>query len=254
MAEFKFNCPQCGQTIEADESARGLVAECPYCSKGIVVPKKSFLAFSRDGENTDSDKHSKSEAQRVSSHQYVFCGGMVFDCGTPDSENNHETKISLEEAKEREQQFRLEQTYICTHCGTSTNSPQKAPAWVGCLLVLGAFFMGGLIGMINSLAGIVVFIFYICFGLFTLAKGNRMRCRNCGKLDTMISVTSPQGKRLFKETGQDAGMTDSPFPLPVQPQQQDVSERLNKIQKLLDDGMISAEEYDIQRKRILESL
>lgn len=38
MAEFKFNCPQCGQTIEADESFRGQTAECPYCGKGIVVP------------------------------------------------------------------------------------------------------------------------------------------------------------------------------------------------------------------------
>lgn len=38
MAEFKFNCPQCGQKIEANESFRGQVAECPHCGKGIVVP------------------------------------------------------------------------------------------------------------------------------------------------------------------------------------------------------------------------
>lgn len=42
MAEFKFNCPQCGQEIEADESARGQVAECPHCEKGIVVPSKKL--------------------------------------------------------------------------------------------------------------------------------------------------------------------------------------------------------------------
>ena len=39
MAEFKFKCPQCGQTIEADESFRGQTAECPYCGKGIVIPR-----------------------------------------------------------------------------------------------------------------------------------------------------------------------------------------------------------------------
>ena len=38
MAEFTFNCPQCGQRIEADESSRGQGAECPHCGKGIVVP------------------------------------------------------------------------------------------------------------------------------------------------------------------------------------------------------------------------
>ena len=41
MAEFKFNCPQCGQTVEADESARGQVAACPHCGKGIVVPRST---------------------------------------------------------------------------------------------------------------------------------------------------------------------------------------------------------------------
>ena len=39
MAEFKFNCPQCGQPIEADESYCGQTVECPRCGKGIVVPR-----------------------------------------------------------------------------------------------------------------------------------------------------------------------------------------------------------------------
>ena len=39
MAQFEFKCPQCGQTIEADDSIRGQVAECPHCGKGIVVPR-----------------------------------------------------------------------------------------------------------------------------------------------------------------------------------------------------------------------
>ena len=38
MAQFEFKCPQCRQTIEADDSLCGQVAECPHCGKGIVVP------------------------------------------------------------------------------------------------------------------------------------------------------------------------------------------------------------------------
>ena len=44
MAEFTFNCPQCGAPIEADDSIRGQVAECPYCGKGIVVPRSNMQA------------------------------------------------------------------------------------------------------------------------------------------------------------------------------------------------------------------
>ena len=39
MASFDFTCPQCGVTVEADDSYRGMVLECPSCGKGIVVPR-----------------------------------------------------------------------------------------------------------------------------------------------------------------------------------------------------------------------
>lgn len=39
---FLFSCPQCGQSVEADETYRGQVAECPYCGKGIVIPRASI--------------------------------------------------------------------------------------------------------------------------------------------------------------------------------------------------------------------
>ena len=45
MAEFMFNCPQCGQRVEADESFCGKVAECPHCGKGIVVPCMKTTTF-----------------------------------------------------------------------------------------------------------------------------------------------------------------------------------------------------------------
>lgn len=41
MAQFQFKCPQCGKEVTADETMRGMVAECPYCEKGIVVPRNT---------------------------------------------------------------------------------------------------------------------------------------------------------------------------------------------------------------------
>jgi len=47
MAEFKFKCPQCHEEIVTDDSYRGQVAECPFCHKGIVVPRVNGLRSPR---------------------------------------------------------------------------------------------------------------------------------------------------------------------------------------------------------------
>ncbi len=39
MAEFQFTCPQCGESVEADETMRGMVASCPNCDTEIVIPR-----------------------------------------------------------------------------------------------------------------------------------------------------------------------------------------------------------------------
>ena len=39
MVEFEFKCPQCGETVIADETLCGQVQLCPNCEKGIVVPR-----------------------------------------------------------------------------------------------------------------------------------------------------------------------------------------------------------------------
>ncbi len=44
MALFKFKCPQCGAAVDAEESLRGQVAECPSCGKGIVIPRMHLSA------------------------------------------------------------------------------------------------------------------------------------------------------------------------------------------------------------------
>ena len=41
MGSFKFYCPHCEQKIEADESMRGEIANCPCCNEEIVVDELS---------------------------------------------------------------------------------------------------------------------------------------------------------------------------------------------------------------------
>jgi hypothetical protein len=47
MATFDFTCPQCGVSVEADDSYRGMVLECPSCGKGIVVPRGTPVHHSK---------------------------------------------------------------------------------------------------------------------------------------------------------------------------------------------------------------
>ena len=47
MADFQFGCPQCGKLLDANESYCGQVAQCPYCGKGIVIPRKRVVAASQ---------------------------------------------------------------------------------------------------------------------------------------------------------------------------------------------------------------
>jgi membrane protein YdbS with pleckstrin-like domain/DNA-directed RNA polymerase subunit RPC12/RpoP len=57
MEEFKFKCPQCGQEVLADESLRGQVLECPYCSNSIVVPGRGLRRVEKQSScSTDPEK------------------------------------------------------------------------------------------------------------------------------------------------------------------------------------------------------
>lgn len=38
MQTFTFDCPECGQNLEADETIQGEVIECPSCGKQIEIP------------------------------------------------------------------------------------------------------------------------------------------------------------------------------------------------------------------------
>lgn len=40
MAKYLFNCPHCGESIDADDSFCGMEAECPHCACKIIVPER----------------------------------------------------------------------------------------------------------------------------------------------------------------------------------------------------------------------
>jgi DNA-directed RNA polymerase subunit RPC12/RpoP len=40
MHDINFDCPQCGQNLDAPEDMVGLFIECPACTKVIQVPRR----------------------------------------------------------------------------------------------------------------------------------------------------------------------------------------------------------------------
>ena len=155
-------------------------------------------------------------------HRYVACEGMLFDCETSDSGCSEEGNFP-QKNKERMSRRRLGQTYVCTHCGEVTASLKKIHGEIlGCFyFIVGIPLVGFLlfVGALPPMALILGAAIFLILGIISLAQGERTKCGNCGKFNTMISVTSPLGRRLLKETGPSHGMMYSPPPPLVQPQQ-----------------------------------
>ena len=53
MSEIKFTCPRCKQSLEGDDTMRGLVIECPSCKTPITVPPlhKKQIVLSKPGQS-----------------------------------------------------------------------------------------------------------------------------------------------------------------------------------------------------------
>ena len=51
MSELSITCPKCKQSLEADDSMRGLVFDCPSCKTPITVPSppRKILTVSKSG-------------------------------------------------------------------------------------------------------------------------------------------------------------------------------------------------------------
>ena len=248
---FEFKCPQCGKPLSADESYRGKVIECPYCTRGIVVPKNKMNSVVQRQATSHQPTMQRSEQPR----QYVWCNGMIFDCSSPSS-GSSSTPESVNTPESAE-------TYICTHCGESMPKPKTIHPMFGCACMIGTVIGSFIIFIVFSpLIGIIYFLITFLGSLFMLRSAlskDAMYCPKCHKRGTLISGSSPRGIRMLKETQlvndtvRPPQLTPPPPPV-TEPISQDVSERLNKIRKLLDGGLISAEEYEAQRKRILESI
>ena len=48
MSDINFDCPQCGQNLEAPDTMAGLFIECPACSKVIKVPREHEVVEKRE--------------------------------------------------------------------------------------------------------------------------------------------------------------------------------------------------------------
>lgn len=47
MAKYIFNCPHCGESIDADDSYCGMEAECPHCACKIIVPERQKVVLKK---------------------------------------------------------------------------------------------------------------------------------------------------------------------------------------------------------------
>ena len=157
-------------------------------------------------------------------------------------------------AGEQEQCHCCEEKYICTNCGEkSTSSKQTWLGLLGCFGVIMAFVGGGFFGMIHPLIGIAVFIVMIVSSIVHLVRAGKTYCKKCGKYDTLILTSCPQGVRLLKAFGHLDDTPNSPQPN-TKVVQQSITERLEQTRRLLESGLISEAEYEAKRRRILDSL
>ena len=72
MANFTFNCPECDQTLEAQDEWRGQQTQCPSCGTNIEIPKIMLVK----PVNIDPQEQMK----KLKSALYFFWGIAIFLC------------------------------------------------------------------------------------------------------------------------------------------------------------------------------
>ena len=118
MAEFTFNCPQCGQPVEADESFCGQTVECPRCGKGIVVPsiKSSSVSEAKTQPLYCPNCGNACEVDgELAIGQHLICPYCSEKFTYPGTEQVSEHLPRNVHAEERRNE---EITAKCPHCGT----------------------------------------------------------------------------------------------------------------------------------------
>lgn len=282
-----IHCPHCGTENEVTRQDLNHRIACEMCGKVFVAGSPMGKKI---GHGMEPGRH---PARKQSDDRFVCVGlcalpvrqtgesskqGSGSNRGPSGLKNSDETKSPAEEVKqqlspeekEEERQRKLKKVHICTKCGgvvmLSSKDAGLMMGMCGCGFWLVFIPLSLLLLMIGALPApicIAMGLLFFIFGLIAICVGfvTRTVCPHCRSRNTLIPGTSPQGMQLFRESRKDADAPNPPTQIPTPPPKrptapvsQDVSERLNKVRKLLDSGLITAEEYESQRKRILESI
>ena len=103
MENFKFCCPHCEQRIEADESMRGELANCPCCNEEIVVDELSPWeddVVAKDGSCNLSETIAVEKKQVQNDNQPIKdVESSIEDNNTRDLNQSFEIKESLPDKK-----------------------------------------------------------------------------------------------------------------------------------------------------------
>lgn len=125
MSDIKFNCPHCGQSLEAPEEMQGQRIECPSCDGSIQLPEQQKQVQSGSGTKKKVIIKSKISTSQLSSNM-VFCRG----CG----EKIHKT------------------AQMCPHCGAPTIN--KQPSRIATGTIVCAYILAIIAPLFGLIAGI----------------------------------------------------------------------------------------------------
>ncbi|MBQ6136159.1 MAG: SHOCT domain-containing protein [Kiritimatiellae bacterium] len=226
---MNIKCPHCETEYEIAQTEFGRFVNCEICRKGFVAGVSKGKSMPSQIETANAGR---SMASPVCSQR---------------------KKSSMPLAP------KLTGMYVCTACGEFSTSPIKVNnkgSGCVCFVIAAINFVFMFMGMLPLPIHLVFSAFLIIMGFSYIIKGNRTKCRKCGKLDTLISATSPRGKQMYKEVTQSniQDYATAPLSQTGHTPQADISERLKKAELLFNNGLISIEEYNAQRKRILDSM
>ena len=145
---MEFKCPQCGQMVEADESARGQVAACPHCGKGIIVPRNGIQSKSTITTSVTCPVcGTKYEVDKKDVGQSIVCE----TCGKSFAIRPRTAKLDMNMIPQNKAE-----PQACSSCGSGG---QSLPLWI-CVGVL-----------VLNLAVLTV----LCFNLREIGElGNKM--------------------------------------------------------------------------------
>ncbi len=77
MAEINFDCPHCGQNLDAEEDMAGWSIDCPACSKKIKVPIPEGREAPEPVDTTKNDEKATTGLIEDSSAEEMKKGSTV---------------------------------------------------------------------------------------------------------------------------------------------------------------------------------